>query len=310
MTEPIAYTGDLTGEHLSGERIRLGHGQSITFTGLLPGMRYTVEEEANIAFTTVVNGLPVNAVEGICLEDGNRADFVNTMKATTFSVRKVWEGGYGGDIILTLYANGEKMEPQPEYTRDGDVYTYTGLPMYEADGDLVLYTAKERYMDGFMTIYDNVKPYDGESSMIYDGGTIINRAVTSIRVLKVWEGVEEGEELPEIRLTLFCNGEPMDKRQPKPDKHGWYIYNNLPLTRKGQPAEYYVLEVPLEGYETSYTDANGKTADRALDGYTITNSRFLIPATGDNEPLVLWAAMLTASAATLMLLLKRRRKGA
>ena len=55
-----------------------------------------------------------------------------------------------------------------------------------------------------MTIYKNVAPYDPESSFIYDGDTIINRAVTQIAVRKVWKGMDEGEKRPDIKLTLYC----------------------------------------------------------------------------------------------------------
>ena len=305
MTAPVSYAGDLVGELTSGESIRLAHGQSVTFSGLLPGMCYTVEEEANIAFTTTLNGLPVNRADGTCTIGGNRADFVNTLKTTIFSVRKSWEGGDGGDIILTLYADGEKLEPQPAYIRSGDTYTYTGLPMYDADGDQVVYSAKEKYMDGYLTIYDNVFPYEDESRMIYNGGTIINRAVTSIRVRKIWSGLEDGETPPEITLTLYCNGEAMNRKQPAPDDNGWYTYKNLPRTVRGETAVYHVMEEPMTGYRVAYADAAGQEAEYACDGYTITNHK--IPATGDNAHLMLWTVMLTASAAVLLMQKRRSR---
>ena len=240
------------------------------------------------------------------MEGGNRADFVNTLISTTFTVRKAWQGEDGGVIRLTLYANGVKLDPQPEYTREGDVYTYTGLPKYNADGDLIVYAAKEKYMDGFLTIYDNITPYDGESDMVYDGGTIINRSVTSIRVRKVWSGLPEGMETPEIILTLYCNGEPMERKQPKPDADGWYVYKNLPRYVNGEEPFYYVVEEAADGFMPVYTDVNGNRAEWAGDGYTITNS--LIPATGDNNQLALWGVMFTASAAMLVLVFRHRRK--
>ena len=86
------------------------------------------------------------------------------------------------------------------------MYTYTGLPKYDSQGQTIVYSAKERYMDGYMTIYKNVSPYKSESDFIYNGGTIINRAVTEIAVRKVWTGMDENEERPEITLTLYCNG--------------------------------------------------------------------------------------------------------
>lgn len=131
--------------------------------------------------------------------------FRNEQVATTdFKVTKVWQNGNEGAISLTLYANGRKLEPQPACNRSGDTYTYTGLPMYDAKGNPIQYAAKERPVSGYMTIYKNVAPYESESSFIYDGGTIINRAVTQIAVRKVWKGMDEGKKRPDIKLTLYC----------------------------------------------------------------------------------------------------------
>ena len=66
--------------------------------------------------------------------------------------------------------------------------------MYDAKGNPIQYAAKERPVSGYMKIYKNVAPYESESSFIYDGGTIINRAVTQIAVRKVWKGMDEGEK--------------------------------------------------------------------------------------------------------------------
>lgn len=78
------------------------------------------------------------------------------------------------------------------------------VPMYDAKGNPIRYAAKERPVSGYMTIYKNVAPYESESIFIYDGGTIINRAVTQIAVRKVWKGMDEGEKRPDIKLTLYC----------------------------------------------------------------------------------------------------------
>lgn len=78
------------------------------------------------------------------------------------------------------------------------------VTMYDAKGNPIQYAAKERPVSGYMTIYKNVAPYESESSFIYDGGTIINRAVTQIAVRKVWKGMDEGEKRSDIKLTLYC----------------------------------------------------------------------------------------------------------
>jgi len=302
-----AYTGDAEGKLKSGDVIELAHGQSVTISGLLPDMTYTVTEAAAAAYETTVNGNADNSIEGTLAEESNEVNFVNKYKTTMFMVKKSWQGGGGGAIELTLYANGEKIEPQPIYSRDENVYVYTDLPMYSAKDQPIVYSAKEKYVDGFLTIYKNVAPYADETKAIYDGGTIINKAIVKadFSVKKVWSGLAEGETAPEIELVLYCNGEATDIKTPNPDRNGWYKYYDLPGEIDGKPAVYTVKELPIEGYETSYKLADGTSAEYADNGGTITNAK--IPQTGDEAPLALWLTLMGASAMMLVLLLKRRK---
>ena len=299
-----AYTGDVTGKLTSGTTIELGHGQTITIENLPVGSRYKVEETRDPRFTTTVNSLAINTAEGEIVEGGNTAAFVNRLVTTMFKIRKEWQGGDGGKIILTLYANGEKLEEQPAYTQEGDMYYYTGLPMYDEDGDEIIYSAKEKYVDGYLTIYKNVEPYAEETKAIYNGGTIINKAITTIKVQKVWSGLAEGAEVPEITLILHCNGEVYDRKTPDPDEDGWYVYSNLPVFVNGERAVYSVTEEPMEGCSTIYTN-NGEEGDCAYNGGVITN--IVVPKTGDDAPVELWAAAMLLSAAALVLMARRKK---
>ncbi|MBQ9944423.1 MAG: Cna B-type domain-containing protein, partial [Clostridia bacterium] len=257
-----------------------------------------------IAYTPAVNGTEGRKAEGTITEDGAAVAFVNTEKTVSFSVTKEWQGDIGDAITLTLYGNGEKLNPQPSYNKNGDVYSYENLPQYDADGKTIVYSAKEKYMDGFMTIYRNKAPYTEETGWIYNGGTIINRAVTEFRVQKVWEGLEEGEEIPEITLTLYCNGEAMDKKTPKPDEDGWYVWYNLPIVRNGETAKYSVMEEPVDGFTVTYGE--DKEATCAYNGDTIVNRK--IPKTGDDSRIGLWLAVTAVSAAGCILLMKKRKE--
>ena len=306
-TGEYAYTGDAKGKIKSGDTIELTHGQRVTISGLLPGMSYTVTEAASAAFETTVNGNAGNSIDGTLAEESNEAAFVNKFRTTMFMVKKSWQGGGGGAIELTLYANGEKLEPQPAYTRSEDVYVYSGLPMYDEQEQLIVYSAKEKYVDGFLTIYDNVAPYQDETKAIYHGGTIINKAIVKadFSVKKEWSGLTEGETAPEITLVLYCNGEATDVKTPDPDRNGWYKYYDLPGEVDGVKAVYTVKELPIEGYMTGYTLADGISAEYADNNGTITNTK--IPQTGDEAPLAMWLSLMGASAMMLMLLLKRRK---
>ena len=74
---------------------------------------------------------------------------------------------------------------------------------------------------------------------------------------------------------------------------------------EGVKAVYTVKELPVENFMTSYQLADSTSSEYADNGGTITNTK--IPQTGDPAPLAVWLTLMGASAAMLMLLLKRRR---
>ncbi|MBR4039588.1 MAG: Cna B-type domain-containing protein [Clostridia bacterium] len=297
------YTiGDVSGRLISGEPVLLAHGQTMIIDGLIPGMHYEVEEAEDPRFRITMNGLDSNRVEGEVVQGGNHVDIVNRLITTVFQVRKVWRGDEGDGIILTLYANGEKLDPQPNCERSGNVYAYSNLPLYDASGLPIIYSAKETYMDGYLTIYNNIEPYKEATSEIYHGGTIINKAIRSFSVQKVWRGLGDGPK-PEIKLTLYCNGEIMNRKTPKPDSEGWYHYHNLPVAVDGKLAKYSVVEEPMAGYVPFYTN-HGEPGECAYDGGVITN--VVIPDTGDETPLKLLTAMLSLAVAWMLVRKKTR----
>ncbi len=304
------YDGDVKGTITSGGVIALKDGQSVTIVGLPEGATYTVEENAGPAYTVTVNGKPIAKAEGTLVGHG-KLEFINTVEVTTFSVTKVWEGTDLGEITLTLYADGKQITPQPEVTREGDKYTYYNLPKYNEEGEEIVYSAKERGIDGYIRIYNNVEPYQDVTGFVHDGGTIINREVEeevhelSFKIHKVWTGVEATEEIPAITLTLYCNGEKLDVPTPKPDSEGWYRYYDLPKTVNGQIAVYTVVEEPIPGYTVTYKTASGEVVEEGVNGGEIINAK--IPQTGDPATLGLWLALMGASA-VLLTMLQRRRK--
>ena len=160
-------------------------------------------------------------------------------------------------------------------------------------------------MEGYLTIYENTGDYAGVTDRVHDGGTIINRGVKNLFVRKVWMDFAEDQEKPPIQLVLYRNGEPTDVPMPEPDKHGWYKYYTLPAMVDGELAHYTVREVSMKGFLAMYTTEDGDALDEGVDFGVITN--VLVPATGDNSPLLLWAALLVAAGAGLAILLRRRR---
>jgi len=252
-------------------------------------IQYTVEEEKVEGYRSTIDGF----------------DVINTFALADFAVTKRWMGrSVSTDIGLVLYANGVALDPQPAYQRNGDVYVWSDLQKMDEQGNEIIYSASEIPMDGFAVSYVNDEPYAQENGRVYNGGQIINTALSDIAVRKVWVGIDDHDPHPAIKLTLYCNGEVVQKPQPAPDKDGWYVYADLPTVVDGKDAVYTVVEEPVEGFVTAYVNANGET-DAAYNGGTIYNS--VLPQTGDHSSIAGYAAALMISFAGLVLLMKRRR---
>jgi hypothetical protein len=101
---------------------------------------------------------------------------VGAEETTSLRITSVWQGGFGGELKLTLYADGKRVDPQPEYVVSGDEYLFEDLPRYTASGRRIVYSVKEHYFEGYTAMYVNKKPYYSDTRRVYDRGVIINRA--------------------------------------------------------------------------------------------------------------------------------------
>ena len=312
----LTIAGEDKGELTSGGSFTILGGQTAEIGGIPIGFTAAVTETSDPRYTTETAPTGTDGSVSVVITNtdaDNAVTFTNTLITTGFYVIKQWEGTTGGDISLTLYAeeNGQLREvtPQPLFSREDDRYVVSGLPRFNADGSEIIYAVKERGMDGFLTIYDNsgctVNGRTGKTNAAYNGGVIVNRAVTSLRIRKVWSG--SGNH-PAITLTLYCNGEKMDRKPSGPDKDGWYRWSNLPLTVNGKEAEYYAVEEHLNGWTTTYSNTGTyqTVTDRAYNGGTITNKT--VPRTGDNTPLLLYILLLAASTVCLTWIIRRHRR--
>jgi len=288
-TEAVTFTATETGAKAT---VSLKDGQTLVIRGLRAGVTYTVTEQLNARYDVEVNGAKASAATGAISETAvSIVKFQNTLKQTGFTVEKVWQGEDAGEIKLTLYANGVAMDPQPTVSKTGNTYTYADLALTDAEGKEIVYTVKETAMAGYTTTYVNVAPYAGKTDCAYNGGKIINQALTSFSVKKEWSGLAQGEKAPAIQLTLYCNGTVYTASTPAPDANGYYTYKNLPATVDGKAAVYTVKETEVTGFTTTYINKgeNASVTDCAYNGGTIVNTK--IPQTGDGTPLALWMLM-------------------
>ena len=305
-TDDVTFAATETGAKAT---VELKDGETLTIIGLRSGVSYTVTEQLSSRYDVTVNGAEATAATGTITDNGHSiVKYQNTLKETGFTVEKVWLGEDAGEIKLTLYANGVAMDPQPEVTRDGNTYSYENLVMKDENGEEIVYTVKETAMAGYTTTYQNAAPNADKTDAAYNGGKIINQAMTTFAVKKEWSGLTQGEKAPAIQLTLYCNGKVYTAATPTPDKDGWYTYADLPAYVDGEVAVYTVKEQPVTGFTTTYINKgeNAAVTDCAYNGSTIVNSK--IPQTGDNTPLTLWMLTTLLAACGLMGVMATLRK--
>ena len=305
-TDDVTFAATETGAKAT---VELKDGETLTIIGLRSGVSYTVTEQLSSRYDVTVNGAEATAATGTITDNGHSiVKYQNTLKETGFTVEKVWLGEDAGEIKLTLYANGVAMDPQPEVTRDGNTYSYENLVMKDENGEEIVYTVKETAMAGYTTTYQNAAPNADKTDAAYNGGKIINQAMTAFAVKKEWSGLAQGEMVPAIQLTLYCNGKVYTAATPTPDKDGWYTYADLPAYVDGEVAVYTVKEQPVTGFTTTYINKgeNAAVTDCAYNGSTIVNSK--IPQTGDNTPLTLWMLTTLLAACSLLGVMATLRK--
>ena len=210
----------------------------------------------------------------------SRLYFENKYALTDFKIYSLWQGGDEGKLEFILYANGEKMRPQPEVSVDGSVYYYTDLPMFDSKGRKILYTARELYVDSYLAMYINAGDYEAYTRMIYNGGTVVNRRVEDLSFRVQYRGFS-GRKEPEYSFTLY-NEDVLYYRntQPVKDEYGRLVYRHLPYKVRGQQASYSVKLDPIPGHVISYenTGEYAGIRDKVFDnGLIIVKA---VPSTG------------------------------
>lgn len=254
----------------TGDRILLGHEQSIEIVGIPKNTNYEVKEEdySEYNYATVSTG----EVGEINADATKTAVFTNTYIIPLINITgtKIWENGAlirPNSISLQLYRNDE-IYGQAVYLTKGNVtnesqnvweYTWTNLPKTDNERKPYTYT-----VDEVVTPANYIKTIDE------DGLTITNTYAvpkTDITANKTW--VNGPETRPEIEIQLYRDGQALsdilgDDYGPVKLINGQtsYTWTGLDATDiNGRDYVYTVDEVNVpENYEKS------------VDSLTITNS--------------------------------------
>ncbi len=166
------------------------------------------------------------------------------------------EGGLRPDSIsITLYADGVRVNAQPTWRYNGDVwtYTYTGLKVYRSgnSGARVIYTVQETPVTGYEAQYDGLNIVN----------QLVDIEVRYIEILgqKTWvdDNNAAGVRPDSITVNLLRNGEVIQSKVVTAED-GWaYAFANLP-TSDGRSTvyAYAINEKAVPGYARSVRDYN------------------------------------------------------
>ncbi|MEA4997949.1 MAG: Cna B-type domain-containing protein [Candidatus Limiplasma sp.] len=209
----------------------------------------------------------ISGTQDIATGDLRDIRFTNTLQTITLQGHKYWmdQGDRyrlrPSELTLTVLANDEPMNPQPEVLWDKSVspwtYTIQGLPRYnKGSATPTVYLVSETPVAGYV-------PTVGESlGTVTDSGDITDADLTNTLYAITLSGhvfwVDQSNlyrTRPEtVSLTVMADGAPMS---PQPDiqwNHtgdAWsYAVPNLPRYQLGSviPVTYSVLETAVPGY--------------------------------------------------------------
>ena len=204
----------------------------------------------------------------------------------------IWEEG-AEDAVITYDPNGGILDgssdPVNEIHGEGTTITIREAPTRE--GYKFLYWKGSEYQPGdqYTVEADHtfVAQWEKEAAP-----TPTPEPKYPFTFTKVWQG----EVNEAAQFTLY-----------KKDGTVYKTYTGKDMTKKGntwtktvylrEPADYYVQEGKLMGYQIKYENGDASVADRCLNGGTILNAQ--IPRTGDSASIILWLALTGAAMAGL-----------
>ncbi|CAM4208817.1 Cna B-type domain-containing protein [Erysipelothrix inopinata] len=206
-------------------------------------IEYTVTEEAVEHYTTDIQGLNIT--------NSHTPSKINVEGTKTWKDSSDQDGKRPETIVVTLYANGEKVDTDAVWSQtDEDVwnYVFADQPEYKG-GELIEYTVKEDDVVGYTTKIE--------------GLNITNSRATEVRTItgtKVWNDNDNQDGIrPEnIVVKLIANGKKLEVK-PEWIKNGntWsYKFANLPKYANKEIINYVIEELGVDGYTAKITDYN------------------------------------------------------
>ncbi len=245
---------------------------------------YTVSEVEVEGYETVITG---DQVTGYTITNSRLPETVEVEGAKTWDDADDQDGARPESIIINLLRNGEIIDTVEVTEADGWAWSFVNLPKYENGGVEVVYSITENAVEGYTTVYDG-----------YNVTNSYTPAEISITVVKAWADDNDADELrpDDITVILLANGEETGRKLKLSAEENWTgSFTGLPKYEGGVEIVYTISEVAVKGYNTVIRGD-------AANGFTITNSRTVIPQTGDERNPIIWIGAMVMSAAVVMYL--------
>ena len=186
-----------------------------------------------------------------------------TPETVEVKVTKKWDDANNQDgkrpdkIVVTLFSNNEQVT-SAEVTATADwAHTFTNLPKYK-DGQEIVYTITEEAVAGY-------------EAPVIDQFHIVNKRTpetVEVKVTKKWDDANnQGGKRPDtITVRLHADAEDTGSELLLSEANNWQgTFSGLAKYKDGQEITYTIVEVSVEGYETSIEGS-------AIEGFVVTNT--------------------------------------
>ena len=245
-------------DFVSGDTIRLRHGQKVVFPDLPPGLTYTIREIPSDDFFE-----SIDEVSGTTLSGGSSHHvFVNreipSGSAHLIIEKNVLGVGYNADheFLFDLYINGVRQE-EVIRLRSGQ----SSEPIELELGDRWRVVERDSYSSGFSQ--ESISNATGTVGQVHIGQNIYVRQTNryiretiNLSGLKTWE-MPTGVQPPQHITVQLMQGNIVVRQINVEGPHWTYSFENLPkFDNEGNEIHYTIREVPVSGWQTETNPDN------------------------------------------------------
>ncbi|MBQ2755152.1 MAG: Cna B-type domain-containing protein [Oscillospiraceae bacterium] len=217
---------------------------------------FSIDENGNVTAGSLPAGVTATAAEG-----EYSITCVNVYRYTDISGQKTWNDDNDRDglrpesIVISLLADGRKVEEKVVTAEDGWKWTFEKVEKFRNDGTEIVYTVEEAVVEGYTTVVDGCDVTNSHEIETID-----------IEGSKTWIDNDNNERTRpgKIIINLLADGVEVAEKSVTAGANWSWSFEDMPKYRDGGvEIVYTVVEDAVAGYESE------------VDGYNITNT--LVP---------------------------------